>query len=153
MIYDTPEKPYQLYDAGSTTYDVLDHTIKSMGIEVTTLNSAFFSKSNMTRIQLAIRKVIADKLGYKIDRQSDDQLLIIMRAVFLQHSNNVVKDEAAEVSRLNDIVVREAAPMVASGVRQYMSYLRDASSLPAPPSRATSTSVKGSKTLEITRGI
>lgn len=152
-IFDIGEKGYGLYEGKSLAETSAEHMIKSMKIELNDLNRAFFSEKNVTNIQLGLRKRIFEKMGYKIDRQSDDQLLIIMRTIYFQHSTNDTRDVKKEVARLNTIVVESAAPIIAAGLQQYLSYLRDASTMPVPIDRSKNTSVKGSKTIEMNRQI
>ena len=54
------------------------------------LNQLFFSKKNMDIIQNGLRYRVWEKSDKKfvIGRQSETELVIIMRAIFLQHSKN-----------------------------------------------------------------
>jgi hypothetical protein len=122
-----------------------------MHLQPTRLSEAFFSAVNIEAIQLQIRKLVKKRTGYTVDRQSDEALLAIMRHVYVRDAANLAADVKAEVARLNAKVVAEAAPMVASGVAQYLAYIRDASQLPDPLPRAQQTSVKGSKTSNLFR--
>jgi hypothetical protein len=125
--------------------------MRSMHLQPTRLSEAFFSAVNIEAIQLQIRKLVKKRTGYTVDRQSDEALLAIMRHVYVRDAANLAADVKAEVARLNAKVVAEAAPMVASGVAQYLAYIRDASQLPDPLPRAQQTSVKGSKTSNLFR--
>jgi len=119
----------------------------------TPLFDTFFSTVNMDVVQNRLRATIQQKSGYAIDRQSDTDLLVIMRRVYGDNANVGASDVAAEVSRLNDLVLFNVVPMVASGVASYLAYLRDASSLPPPLPYGQQTSVKGTKTYELYRGV
>ena len=59
--------------------------------ETSKLNQLFFSKKNMENIQNMIRYQVFLKSDKKfiIDRQSDIELEIIMRSIYLQHSPNL----------------------------------------------------------------
>ena len=102
---------------------------------------------------MKLRDSIRDQLGYVIDwrSQSDQDLVVVMRYVYVQHGANV--GGAAEVRRLNNLVLKEIVPLVASGVLQHLAYLRDASQLPTPLDRGIASSVKGTMTTELFRGL
>lgn len=126
---------------------------RSLNQPRTPLLEAFFGVPNMDVLQNRLRATIQQQAGYAIDRQSDTDLLVIMRKVFAEHASNVQQNLPAEVKRMNDIVLGVAVPMVATGVAGYLAYLRDASRLPEPLARGAQTSVKGTKTFEMFRGL
>ena len=112
----------------------------------TPLTKRFFSKANVNHLQARLANAVNVTTGYMIDRQSDTEILGIMRGVFDMFSNNVDGDE--EIRRLNDIVLEIMTTQVVSGVEAYLQYLRDASTLPEPMSRGSFASIQGEKTLE-----
>lgn len=118
--------------------------------EINGLNKVFFSEANMNILQDAIKNEVylrSDK-KYIIDRQSDTELLIIMRGIYLEFSRYNPDPVAinSERMRLNKIVVDYATPRIISEILQYKMYLRDASSnlntIPLP----VSTNIAGTKT-------
>lgn len=117
------------------------------------LMDAFFSARNIDVLQNRLRATIQKQTGYAIGRQSETDLVVIMRRVYVEHASNLVDGVEAEVRRLDDIVLRTVVPMVASGVAGYLAYLRDASRMPEPLPRGVQTSVKGTKTYEMFRGL
>lgn len=149
VVFDRSELPFPMYEREESVPVVFESVINSLRVQMTPLNRAFFSKKNLDRIQARLRQVIQQKLGYGISRQSDDQLLIIMRAVYMQHGDHLPDSVGAELARLNDIVVAESAPIIAANVRAYLVYLEDASRIPPPLERSVNTSIKGTRTLEM----
>lgn len=136
--------------------DPLACVTRSLNQPATPLLAAFFNVTNIDIIQNTLRAIILQKTRYVIDRQSDTDLVVIMRKVYAEHASNAARGAVSvrdEVMRLNDIVLGIAVPMVASGVTAYLNYIRDASRLPEPLPRGTQTSVKGTKTFELFRGI
>ena len=116
------------------------------------LNQAFFSDANVDAIETELARVIEQRTGYAIGPQDRTQLLAIMRYVYVQ--NSMPGDRtAAEVARLNRLVLREVVPMVGSAVAQHVAYLRDSSSLPVPIPRAANQSVKGQRSLTLRTGL
>lgn len=134
------------YATIATAADMSPSVSGSLGQCVSPLSAAFFSKQNMNDIQVALKNRIRCKTGYTIDRQSDEDLVIIMRALYALHSQNVHDPQqiTLEVQRLNDLVLADLVPMVAANLAAYLGYLKDASSLPAPLPRGVNTSRRGS---------
>lgn len=91
--------------------------------------SAFFSRANIDLIHKQIQGIIYKRTGFQIDRQSDDDLHIIMNWVFQAYAHHTGSDE---VGRLNGIVMQEVIPMILSNMRMYAAYLRDASTMHRP---------------------
>jgi hypothetical protein len=151
-VYDIPERPFPKYAHTPAVDPVLTQTAQQRWCTVAAddVNTAFFSQGNVDAIQRQLRDVIRTRMGYVIDRQPDEHLLIIMRYVYMNESRNTGGD--AEVRRLNQLVLKEVVPQVASGVLQYLAYLRDASRLPTPIPRAQATSIKGTYTPQLFTG-
>jgi hypothetical protein len=147
--------PYPSATAGTTGGGRLESLIggmtRTVHLQGTDLSSRFFSVANLDEIQDGLRDAIRAGTGYTVDRQSDDALLAAMRHVYVRDARNTGMDVGREVARLNRIVLAEVTPMVASGLVQYLAYLRDASRLPQPLPRPQQTSIKGSKSTELFR--
>lgn len=120
------------------------HLFKNLYGE-TLLTFLFFSEKNINSIQNLIKYLVFKETNYVVDKQSINELLIIMRSIFLEYSahpplidekmseetkQKLFKKYTDEVARLNDIVVTSIVPKVISQLQQYLDYLRDASSQP-----------------------
>lgn len=151
-------RPYSLYATtpganGSATPESMAAAMRrSVREPATPLNVAFFGTANVDALQREIQVIIGEKLGVAIDRQSDEQLLIAMRSVYALYAAPS-GDARRETQRLNGIVLGEVLPIIAGNVRQYLTYLKDASTLPEPIPRGLQTSVKGDKTVALFRPI
>ena len=132
--YNNFEVPFSVTSQAPSTplEEGLTAILRSLNQPRTPLAEAFFRIENIDVIQNRLRGTIQAQTGYAIDRQSDSHLVVIMRKVYAEHATNSSQDIAAEVRRLNDIVLGVAVPMVASGVAAYLSYLKDASRIPDP---------------------
>jgi hypothetical protein len=71
----------------------------------TSLNEQFFSPQNVDVIQGQIRATVASMVNAQIDRQSDSDLLMVMRSYYLTYAQNMPGNEAQELKELNDRVV------------------------------------------------
>lgn len=150
-VYDIAEAPFALFGGSATPEDRWVSMTRSTHLQANDVGRAFFSDDNVDALQRRLRDEIRARTGMVIDRQSDEQLLIVMRYVYMQSARNV--GGAGEVRRLNDLVLREIVPQVGAGLAQYMAYLRDASTIAQPIPRGLATSVKGTKPNELFRGL
>lgn len=89
------------------------------------LNEKFFSQDNMKRLQKLIKYNVYIKSDKKvlIDEQSEDELLLLMRSVYLENSRNSYHDMDQQIKDLNMIVLTEAVPIILSNVEMHRSYL------------------------------
>jgi hypothetical protein len=156
--FSNSEAPFSVSSQSPTQLeDALAGVLRSLNRPRTPLLASFFSITNLDVIQNRLRGYVQRKTGYAIDRQSDTDLTVIMRKVYGEYANETADQSAptvaAEVNRLNDVVLGITVPMVASGVAGYLAYLRDASRLPDPLPRGIHTSIKGTKTFELFRAL
>jgi len=153
--YNNFEAPFSMVSQTSAPglEDTVTAVLRSLNLTRTPLVEAFFRVENLDVIQNRLRATIQKQAGYAIDRQSDDHLVVIMRKVYAEHATHTSQDIPGEVRRLNDIVLSIVVPMVAAGVAARLAYLKDASRLPEPLPRGTQTSIKGTKTFEMFRGL
>jgi hypothetical protein len=120
------------------------HLFKNLYGE-TPLTFIFFSKDNIQNIQKLIRYNVYKEVNQVIDDQSLNELMIIMRSIFLEYhahpplfNENMSDSEKQklnqlyliEVKRLNLIVLNDILPRVLSGMQQYLDYLKDISKAP-----------------------
>ena len=123
----------------------------SRNLENTSLSSAFFSKDNIDIIQCSIVNEVYKKTNakYQIAKQSENELIIIMRSYYLQYGKNLPNNIDAQVSRLNNMVINWSSDEIITNINQYMKYKETVSTLPMPLERSQLSSQKGTKTLEI----
>lgn len=151
-VYDIEEASFVLYDHEiPTPEDRFVGMQRSTHLQATDVSHQFFSSNNVEALQRRLQSEIKRRTGYGIDRQSEEQMLIVMRYVFMQSARHT--GGGAEVRRLNELVMREIVPQVGAGLAQYLAYLHDASTLPTPIARGQATSIKGTKTAELFTGM
>lgn len=114
------------------------------------LSRFFFSQQNIDVLQDAIRYQVYTKSCKKhvIDRQSDTELKLIMRATYLEKARHATKDILGEIKRLNSVVLDFCIPRILQEINIYMHYRDDISHLPIPLERGQFSSAKGQKVLE-----
>lgn len=126
----------------------------------TLLTFLFFSERNIQNIQNIIRMLVYKEMNKVIDNQSTNELLVIMRSIFLEYSAHPPLIDAStpeaqkqklfgmytrEVSRLNEIVINEIVPKIVSQLQQYLDYLRDASTQPYQTETPKNVSIAGER--------
>lgn len=93
----------------------------------TDLSRLFFSRTNIDFLQERIISEISkiSKNEYKIARQSEEALEIVMRAMYLQHSRNLPCNIKKQVKRLNKFVLEFCIPNILTNIKQYIGYIED----------------------------
>ena len=84
----------------------------------------YFSQSNIDFLQDAIIEGIYKLTnGVRITKQSEDELLIIMRAMYLQYSKNLDTHIDKQVYELNKKVLKYSIKNVHGNIKQYQGYI------------------------------
>lgn len=111
----------------------------------TPLNCLFFSNENRELIQRGIRQNILNKYKVRIDNQSTDNILVIMRVVFINNAYDNYSNIEAQVKQMNTQTIKLATENIITGVAQYYGYIRDVDRPIQPPPVPTNTSLYGVK--------
>lgn len=119
--------------------------LNSINQTQTPLNTAFFCQRNQDIIQRGLRQNVLNKYGVRIDDQSPDALLAMMRVVFINNSANPYGAVTPQVRYMNGKVIEMATKQVASGVAQHYGYLKDIDRPLQPPPTPRNTSLYGVK--------
>ena len=114
------------------------------------LSNTFFSKENINKIQQGIITGV-DKISngrFKISKQDEDTLKIIMRRIFLQNSKNNNINIPQQIDVLNKLVLDYCIPQIYSEAQGYIKYKNDVSTLAVPIDRPVSTYTNNSLELK-----
>ena len=120
---------YEKYDmqGGSQNYDRARMATQSL-FETNHITKVFFSNENIARIQQKIRNEVKkrSKGQYILDEDQDEaDLVIVMRAIYLDKCKNLQGETIRQVKILNEQTVDYLMPDVMSNIKQYFSYIRD----------------------------
>ena len=115
----------------------------------TTLNKEFFSQGNIDLLQTKIRDLVRGMIGAVIDRQSDVDLMLVMRSYYLQYAQNDPSRVADELADLNERVANFCANRIAVEVEAYRYYRKDILDFPAPIANPIDTHIYGTRTGEL----
>lgn len=127
--YTELEFPLYLKPKSEAYEDVVRAVFQSLRQPLTPLNSAFFSRANVEQLHASIQRRVAESLGLAIDKQSDWELLLIMRRTYLETANNWPEELDAEIERLNSMVLQEAVDVISKNITRYLVYR---SNIPMP---------------------
>ena len=111
------------------------------------LNQTFFSPANVQIIQNKLRREVYERSNgdFLIDDQSVDELLIVMRAMYLQYGKNQLDNIREQIIELNKIVTDWCVPKILSECSMHKTYLHDIQNLPVPMEQPVHISQKGTK--------
>ena len=142
--------PFQLFDEKNNIKENANVDSTKNIISDTPLSKVYFSEDNIDLIQDELKQAVYNKTDnkYVIDRQSDTELLIVMRSIFLQNSNNLPYDIKNQIIQLNKLVLDYCIPNVVSGILSYNGYLRDIANPIMPMENPQNVSSAGTKTLK-----
>ena len=120
--------------------------------EKTIMSDLFLSEQNINLIQLQTINIINKNYNYKISKQSKNELIIIMRSIYLNNATNnyfTENDLKNELKKLNSIVINYCVDNIIKNINSHLLYLkkinnnRDVIDLP------TNTNSKGDKQLQL----
>jgi hypothetical protein len=111
------------------------------------ISSLFFSTQNSEALHGGLRYKIFKRTGRVIGRQSDVELRVVMRSIYMQYAKHLPYRVADQVRELNGRVLDYVVPRIVTEMSHYSTYTKDASSLPVPLEHAQNMSSKGSRTL------
>jgi len=115
------------------------------------VSELYFSQENLDIIQEGIIKSVynTSEGNFKIGKQSEQELKIIMRSIYFQYAKNLNFDLREQVRELNTMVIRWCVDEIIKNVKQHLEYKKSVSTLPLPLEHSQLPSQKGTKILEI----
>ena len=115
------------------------------------ISNVYFSQTNIDALQDGIRFYVWKKScgKYLIDRQSDDELKVVMRSIYLEYAEHRQGHVLEQVRALNERVLEFCVSKILEEIGMYMFYKKDISNLPDPLARGNFASSKGEKVSEL----
>ena len=111
----------------------------------TPLNTLYFSEFNQDILQRGIREKFKQMTGIRIDTQNRDDLMTLMRYVFINNSGDHFEGINSQVRAMNTIVINTAVGQIKTGVAQYLAYVKDVDTTAIPLDQPVNTSTYGKK--------
>ena len=136
----------------TTVQSEADDAIRG-NVAPTPLNQAYFSPANVQIIQNKIRREVYDRSGgeFLIDPQSVDELMIVMRAMYLQYCRNMPTQIPEQIAELNQLVADWSVPKIIAEASMHKTYLHDIQNLPVPLAHPIMLTRTGSKSATFDR--
>ena len=122
----------------------------------TDVSELFFSELNVNALHEAVRYLVYkfSECKHVIQRQSDDELQIIMRGIYLEHGKNAPFKVVEQVRDLNALVLDFAVPRILNEISAWETYQSQALRNPIPQlDRPASVSVSGPKSTTLMQSI
>jgi len=119
--------------------------LKTIQQQATPLSNLFFSDLNINTLQKGIKQKFKNDTGLAIDNQDQNDLLVIMRSVYIDNSMTPSQNVCEQVKWMNGRVIEHANQQISTGVSQQIDYFRDASRVWVPNKLPESTSLYGKK--------
>jgi hypothetical protein len=110
----------------------------------------FFSNENMNRIQKKIKEEVIrrTKGQYQLDEDQDESdLMIAMRAIYLDKCKNLPEETVRQVKLLNQQTIDYIVPDLISNIKQYFGYIKDINQPLQPMMRPMNVNNAGRKLL------
>jgi hypothetical protein len=102
--------------------------LRGIGMDNTNVSKLYFSGQNIKRIQKQIRQQIhiQSEGKFKLDvDQNEMDLLIAMRAVYIEHGKHQDSHVVRQVKKLNEQLLDYIMPDIMTNVNQYYGYIRE----------------------------
>jgi hypothetical protein len=115
----------------------------------TSLNKEFFSQENIELLHARIQGEVRQMVNAEIGRQSDPDLMLVMRSYYLQYARNNPNEVREELAELNDRVVGFCSNRIAVEVEAYRYFRKDILDFPDPIQRPVDTQIYGTRTGEL----
>lgn len=119
------------------------------------LSKVFFSEQNIQIIQNKLKWLVYEASNQKfvIGKQCENELLIVMRSIYLEYSKNLPVSIKQQIGYLNEKVYEDIFPKLFSNVKQYIQYLADVSNPYQIMRRPEFVSQSGTKSYDLSRFI
>ena len=145
-------RPHGMYAEGKSVFgddareDLIGHQHGK-----TPLNMVFFSQANLAHVHSEIQNQVSMMSGgkYKIDKQGDDEVRIVMRSYYLMFARNDPHQVAQELDELNKRTIGYCSAKVFSEVDFHMFYLKDLEEFAPAIANPVNTGVVGSRVGEL----
>lgn len=114
-------------NANELRNELIKNQVRISECEQSSLETCFFSEENMNYINkqviLSVYKNTNKK--FKIQDQSKEKLLIVMRYIFLEYARHLPYDVKSQIIDLNCKVVKNIVPDIITNLNQKIGYLEE----------------------------
>lgn len=150
-LYEEHRKPVGPNVQGNydTFYNNSHRDIIKTLVERNPVSDMFFSHQNMKHLKKLICHSIYQKSGGKYnpspEAQSDNELLVVMRSIYLTHARHLPDQIREQVAELNFQVMIDMVPRAISQAQLQLAYIRDSTQQPLHMDRPQYVSSAGTR--------
>ena len=139
--------PFELYENLNVSND--EKYLNTGNQQRSKLSDMYYSQTNIDFLQNEIINQIYKKTSgkYRIVKQSEDELVIVMKSIYLQYARNSDVDIQLQINVLNKHVLDYCVDNVYVNLLQYVKYIDDITKEQTVIDRPQNVDVKGNKTL------
>jgi len=140
-------KPFELYE--SLDVKNKEKYLNTGNQQRSNLSDAYFSQTNIDHLQDTIIRQIYKKTDgkYSIVKQKEDELVIVMKSIFIQNGRNNDENIQLQINELNKLVLNYCVGNVYTNLLQYVKYVDDITKENTVMDMPQNVDIKGSKTL------
>lgn len=115
--------------------ELMKNELKLSACNIGDLEKYFFSKENIKLINKQLILTVYKKTNnnFLISEQKEDDLVIVMRYIFIEYSRNLLYNISGQIKELNCRVISDILPHIITNVEQHIGYLKDISTQPIGP--------------------
>lgn len=130
FLFNEHYKDYNLIDQQKVPDDYIYWDIIKTFQERNPMMDFFFSKKNLDHLQNLLRQMVEYQSNgkYKISRQSDNELLVVMRSIYIKTPTNPYSNGEnfkMDICTLNKNVLDWVVPRILVNIQQHLGYIRD----------------------------
>lgn len=114
------------------------------------LSQIFYSQKNIDKIQHMIKQMVLKKTNNKFkldDNQDENDLLVVMRAIFLEHAKFLPFDISKQIKELNLRTVNYIVPDMITRIKENYFYIKNMNEPIKPMDLPINVNNAGRKTL------
>jgi acetaldehyde dehydrogenase (acetylating) len=140
-------KPFELYE--SLDVKNKEKYLNTGNQQRSKLSDSFFSQTNIDHLQDTIIRQIYKKTDgkYSIVKQNEDEIVIVMKSIFIQNGRNNDNNINLQINELNKLVLNYCVGNVYTNLLQYVKYVDDITKENTVMDMPQNVDIKGSKTL------
>ena len=128
-MYEEPQGQGQGLDVYNQPYNTSYRDITKTIVERSPVSDMFLSHNNVKHLKGLICSTVYRQSGgkYRIspEAQSDNDLLLVMRSIFLNNAKHLPDQIKEQVAELNYLVLLDMVPRVISNAQHHLSFIRD----------------------------
>lgn len=126
--FDIMKTPFIMFQSHRDDYyNMSQNSLTGVQVE-TNFSKIFFSPENVNLLQRQIIMEVFKRTNgeYLIEKQSEEDLQVVMRSIYIQHARHAPNDFQGQIKELNYLITDDVVPGIISEINAYNGYLERA---------------------------